>query len=171
MCIRVRAYAHGYFPDGAVSRRLHANGTKAYRWGMRPELGESVPVTCMRHMHTVTYERARSFRAHVCARARTWHAVVPPSVCTVGIMSHRVSRSVTLTCATSVPDDSPTSVHARRLRTTKIRRTAHVYPTDGRTRADERRIFRFPRCISSRSSFSFSRETRKKINARQYVLL
>lgn len=68
----------------------------------------------------------------VCVRdralARTQRAVFCSSVCTaVGIMSHRVSGSVTLTCAPSVPDGSPTSVHAQRLRTTKIRRTTHVY--------------------------------------------
>lgn len=112
VCVFVRAYMHSYFPDAAVSHCLHANGTKAYHWGMHPKPRESVPVTCTRRMHIVTYERTR---VCVCliVRASVARGFVLVHVYTaVGIMSHCVSRSVTLTCAPSVPDDSPTSVHA-----------------------------------------------------------
>lgn len=89
----VCAYMYGYFPDAAVSRRLHANGTKAYRWGMHPKPGKSVPVTCMRRMHMITYERTLVCPngVYVIARASVERGCVRPYV-QQSVLCHTVYR-------------------------------------------------------------------------------
>lgn len=128
MCTRVRirvqgvhAYMRGYFLAAIVDvccMRMVQRRTV----GDAPQtkgIGSGYVHASRAHGHV---RRDTAVHVYVIPRARVWHAVLCSSVCTaVGIMSYRVSRSMTLTCALSVLDDSPTSVHAQRLRITKIR--------------------------------------------------
>lgn len=61
VCLSVAVCVHGYFLEAADSRRRCVacewyEGVPLH-WGMHPQPLKSVPVTCTRHVHTITYGR------------------------------------------------------------------------------------------------------------------
>jgi len=132
VCVCVCVYVHGYFLEAADLRRWcfaceWYEGVPLH-WGMHPKPRKSVPVTYTRHVHTITYEMMLArvcvcvcmcvsiARAFVLVPVYSSQYYVTPCI-EVSDPDVRTER------ARRLSDDSPTSVYAQRLRTTKIRRT------------------------------------------------